>query len=110
MGWLDIFKREQLGNAALQALARERFPNRSEEVIARVLKVLYTQFQTGSKCLLPGAKLVTDLGFDDLDFFDMIESIEKEFALQIPVDDFEKGVSLDDLVTCVEKVSIQQSK
>jgi acyl carrier protein len=40
----------------------------------------------------------------------MIGAIEKEFALQIPVDDFGQGVSLDDLITCVEKVSIQQSK
>jgi acyl carrier protein len=110
MSWRDLFKREQLDNAALQALARERFPNRSEEVTARVLKVLHIQFRTGSKYLLPGAKLVTDLGFDDLDFSDMIEAIEKEFAIQIPVDVFEQGVSLDDLITFVEKVSIQQTK
>lgn len=109
MGWRDFFKREQLDNAALEALARERFPNRSAEVTARVLKVFNTQYHFGSKYLLPSARLVTDLGFDDLDFFDMIEAIEKEFAIQIPVDDFEKVVSLDDLITCVEKVSIGNS-
>jgi acyl carrier protein len=106
MGWRDLFKRKQLDNVALQALARERFPNRSAEVTARVLKVFHTQYHFGSKYLLPNARLVTDMGFDDLDFFDMIGAIEKEFAIQMPVDDFEQGVSLDDLITCVEKVSM----
>lgn len=109
MSWRDLFKRERLDNAALQALARERFPNRSEEVAARVMAVFHTQYRFGSRHLLPSARLAEDLGFDDLDFFDMIKTIEKEFMFQIPVEDFERGASLDDLIACVEKASVQQA-
>ena len=109
MNWRDLFKRERFDGAALLALARERFPNRSEEVAARVLTVFHTQFRFGRRHLHPSARLAEDLGFDDLDFFEMLKDLEKEFKIQIPVEGFERGATLDDLMACIEQTSVQQT-
>lgn len=108
VSWRNFFRRERLDCDALQSLARERFPNRSDEVAARVLKVLHTKYRFGSRHLFPRARLAVDLGFDDLDFFDMIKAIEEALDLQIPVDDFGRASTLDDLIASAEKANVQQ--
>jgi acyl carrier protein len=103
MSWRDYFKREQLDATVLQALARERFPNHSGEVAGRVMMVFHAQFRVGSKHLLPNARLVEDLGFDDFDFIEMIKAVEREFKFQIRLEDLERGATLDGLIECVER-------
>ena len=107
MSWRDYFKREQLDTTALQALARERFPNHSGDVAGRVMTIFHAQFRVGSKHLLPSARLVEDLGFDDLDFVEMIKIVEREFKFQIRLEDLKRGATLDDLIECVERRSVQ---
>jgi acyl carrier protein len=109
MSWRDYFKREQLDSAALQALAQKRFPNRRGEIAARVMMVFHAKFRVGSRHLLPSARLVDELGFDDMDFIQMIRSVEKEFTIKIRAEDLERGATLDDLIACVENASVQPS-
>ena len=109
MSWRDYFKRELLDSAALQALAHERFPNRRGEIAARVLTIFHAKFRVGSRYLVPSARLVDDLGFDDMDFIQMIRAVEEEFTVQISVEDLESGMTLDDLMACVERASVQCS-
>jgi len=108
MSWRAFFKREQLDTTALQALARARFPSRRSETATRVMNVLHTKFRIGSRYLLPSARLVQDLGFDDTDFFQMLSAIEKEFTVQIPFEELESKMTLNDFIACVEKTSVQQ--
>jgi acyl carrier protein len=93
----------------MQALAHGRCPNRRREIAARVMMVFHAKFRVGSRHLLPTARLVDDLGFDDMDFIQMIRAVEKEFTCQIRAEDLERGATLDDLIACVEKASVQQS-
>ena len=110
MSWRDHFKREQLDSAALLALARDRFPSRQGDMAARVLKIFHADFRTPSKHLVPSARLVEeDLGFDDMDLFQMIKAVEKEFTIEIRYEDLEPEAALDDLIACVEKANVHQS-
>ena len=102
MSWRDYFKREQLDSAQLQALACERFPSHSGEVAGRVMIVLHAQFRVESSHLLPRARLVEDLGFDDLDFIEMVKAVEREFRFPLRLEGLKRGATLDDFVKCVE--------
>ena len=70
--------------------------------------VLHAKFRVGNRHLLPSARLVEDLGFDDMDLILMIRAVEKEFTFQIRADYLERGATLDDLMACVERASVQQ--
>ncbi len=109
MSWRDFLRRDELDSSALLALARQRFPNRSGEVAARVIMIFHVKFRIGSSHLLPSARLLEDLGFDGMDISKMIGAVEKEFACQFHDDDLERGMTLDGLIAKVEKASVQQS-
>lgn len=106
---LDVFKREQFDLLALQALVRERFPAHPSEIASGVLAILHGQFRTGSKYLVADARLVDDLGFDDMDFVELLKVIEKDFAIQFDAEDFEQDSTLDDLIELTARKSVQQS-
>ncbi len=51
----------------------------------------------------PEASFVDDLGADSLDVVEMVMALEEEFEIEIPDEDAEKLVSVQDVVDYVEK-------
>lgn len=52
--------------------------------------------------LVPQARFDTDLQLDNLDYWEMIMDVEREFNIHIPDEDLEQIMTLGDLITYVE--------
>lgn len=49
------------------------------------------------------ARLVDDLGADELDTAELAMALEEEFDIEIPDDEAEKLITVGDVIKCVER-------
>ncbi len=52
--------------------------------------------------VVPTASFKDDLGADSLDLFELVMSFEEEFGVEIPSDDLEKMVTVQDVMDYIE--------
>ena len=78
----------------------------------RLEKLIVEQLGVEEKEVLPSASFVDDLGADSLDLVELIMAIEEEFSdssqkVEIPDEDAEKIVSVQDAIDYIKDVGIQ---
>ena len=83
-------------------------------VYDRVKKIVVEQLGVEESEVLPAANFVDDLGADSLDLVELIMSLEEEFSspakkVEIPDEDAEKIVSVQDAVDYLKDFGIQDS-
>ena len=66
-----------------------------QELVAEKLGVDASQ-------VVPGASFKDDLGADSLDLFELVMSLEEEFGVEIPTDELEKMVTVQDVIDYIE--------
>jgi len=81
-------------------------------IFERVKKVIVEQLGADDKEVVPSANFVDDLGADSLDLVELIMSLEEEFSdssqkIEIPDEDAEKIISVQDAVDYVRDLGIQ---
>ena len=81
-------------------------------IFERVQKIVVEQLGVGEEEVVPSANFVDDLGADSLDLVELIMSLEDEFSdsskkIDIPDDDAEKIVTVQDAVDYIRDVGIQ---
>lgn len=69
-----------------------------KELKALVTKIIAEQTGKDVKEIMPEAKLIDDLKCDTLDLVELSMSLEEEFGIEIPDEDAEKLITVDDLV------------
>ena len=69
----------------------------------RVTQIIMDQLGVESSEVVPGASFVDDLGADSLDQVELIMSFEEGFNLEIPDDDAEKIVTVQDAIAYIQK-------
>ena len=50
----------------------------------------------------PATRFKEDLGADSLDLFELVMSLEEEFAVEIPSEELEKMSTIQDVMTYIE--------
>jgi len=81
-------------------------------IFERIKKIIVEQLGVGDEEVIPSANFVEDLGADSLDLVELIMSIEEEFSepsqkIEIPDDDAEKIVTVQDAVDYIKDLGIQ---
>jgi len=81
-------------------------------IFERIKKIIVEQLGVGDEEVVSSANFVEDLGADSLDLVELIMSIEEEFSdpsqkIEIPDDDAEKIVTVQDAVDYIKDLSIQ---
>jgi len=81
-------------------------------IFERVKKVIVEQLGVDDEEVVPSANFVDDLGADSLDLVELIMSLEEEFSdsskkIEIPDEDAERIVSVQDAVDYVRDLGIQ---
>jgi acyl carrier protein len=71
-------------------------PERCREVIVECLGIDEAE-------VIPTAKFMDDLGADSLDALELLMAFEEEFDLEIPDEDADKIVTVQDAITYIEK-------
>lgn len=83
-------------------------------IFERVKKIIVEQLGVEEEEVVPSANFVDDLGADSLDLVELIMSLEEEFSdsakkLEIPDEDAEKIVAVQDAVDYIKDQGIQDS-
>lgn len=81
-------------------------------IFERLKKVVVEQLGVEAEEVVPTASLVNDLGADSLDLVELRMSLEEEFStpsrkIEIPDDDAEKVVTVQDAVDYIRDLGIE---
>jgi acyl carrier protein len=71
----------------------------------RVKKVIVEQLDVSEEEVTPTASFVDDLGADSLDVVELVMGLEEEFEIEIPDEDAEKILTVQDAVKYIEEKS-----
>ena len=69
----------------------------SEEIFKRVKEIVVEQLGVVEDSVTSEASFIDDLGADSLDIVELIMALEEEFDLEIPDEEAEKIVTIDDV-------------
>ena len=83
-------------------------------IFERVKKIIVEQLGVNEEEVVPSAHFVDDLGADSLDLVELIMSLEEEFSdssqkIEIPDEDAEKIVTVQDAVDYIKDLGIQNT-
>ena len=70
----------------------------ASEMETKLTQIVVDQLGVEADKVVPSAKFVDDLGADSLDLVEMIMALEEEFGVEIPDEDAEKIVSVQDAI------------
>ena len=71
---------------------------------AKVNEIIVEQLGVNADQVKPEAKMIEDLGADSLDAVELVMAIEEEFGIEVPDEEAEKLVAVNDITTYVTKV------
>ena len=74
----------------------------SEEVFEKVKGIIVEQLGVADTAVTMEASFIDDLGADSLDTVELIMAIEEEFDIEIPDEDAEKVVAVQDVVDYIK--------
>jgi len=63
----------------------------------KVQKIIADQLELGIEEVVPEAKFIDDLGADSLDIVELVMTMEEEFDIEIPEEDSEKILRVQDV-------------
>lgn len=69
----------------------------------RVKKVIVDQLSVDEAEVTPEASFTTDLGADSLDTVELVMAFEEEFGVEIPDEEAEKIIKVQDAVSFISK-------
>jgi acyl carrier protein len=70
----------------------------------KMIDIIEEQLSVDREKVVPGASFVDDLGADSLDLVELIMAMEEEFDVEIPDEDAEKIVTVQDAIDYVDKI------
>lgn len=70
----------------------------------KIQKIIAEKLSVDPSDVVPEAKFVDDLGADSLDLVELIMTMEEEFDIEIPDEDQEKIVSVQDAIDYINKL------
>ena len=74
----------------------------STEILEKVKKVVIDQLSVDESLVTPQASFTADLGADSLDTVELVMAFEEAFGCEIPDEDAEKIVTVQDAVNYIE--------
>ena len=73
------------------------------DIEAKVKEIIVEQLGVNADQVTPEAKMIEDLGADSLDAVELVMAIEEEFEIEVPDDEAEKLVAVNDIIAHVTK-------
>ena len=72
------------------------------DVQEKVYEIIIDKLGVEKSKITPEAKFIDDLGADSLDTVELIMQFEEEFEIEIPDDDAEKILSVEQAITYID--------
>lgn len=77
----------------------------SESIEQKVKEIIVEQLNVTPDQVKNEAKFIDDLGADSLDTVELVMAFEEEFGIEVPDDEAEKLLCVNDIVAYIKKVS-----
>ena len=74
-----------------------------DAIFEKVKEVIVEQLGVEDEAVKPETSFIDDLGADSLDIVELIMALEEEFDIEIPDEDAEKVVSVQDVVDYIKE-------
>ncbi len=74
------------------------------DIEGKLKDIIVDQLSVKAESVVPGASFVDDLGADSLDLVELIMAFEETFDVEIPDDDAEKIITVQDAVNYVNSI------
>ena len=71
----------------------------------KMVKIIAEQLSVSEDRVVPKASFVDDLGADSLDLVELVMAMEEEFDVEIPDEDQEKMVTVQDAINFIKEHS-----
>tara|TARA_B100001750_G_scaffold84909_1_gene67074 strand:+ start:114 stop:347 length:234 start_codon:yes stop_codon:yes gene_type:complete len=73
-----------------------------DNTLEKVTEIIIDKLGVDKSKITPEAKFIDDLGADSLDTVELIMQFEEEFEIEIPDDDAEKILSVNQAITYID--------
>jgi acyl carrier protein len=77
----------------------------SESIEQKVKEIIVEQLNVTPDQVKNEAKFIDDLGADSLDTVELVMAFEEEFGIEVPDEEAEKLLCVNDIVAYIKKVS-----
>ncbi|MGM3307733.1 acyl carrier protein [Anabaena sp. WFMT] len=72
------------------------------DIFERVQSIVVEQLEIDAEKVVPNATFTDDLGADSLDIVELVMALEEEFEIEIPDEDAEKILTVQDVVNYIK--------
>lgn len=76
---------------------------KTEQIFEKVKTIIVEQLGVEEDTVKPESEFLDDLGADSLDIVEFIMALEEEYGLEIPDEDVEKIVTVNDIVEYISE-------
>ena len=81
--------------------------NEYESMLEKLKKIIAEQLNVNEAEIKPETKFKDDLGADSLDLFEMVMALEEEFGIEIPSEDLENIVTVNDIIGYLKEKGVE---
>src|SRR5262245_39645052 len=101
-GWRCPTRLHSAGPTRSWSLVAGRAEVTAQEVADGLKEIMAARLGLPPEQLVPGARLVEDLGLDSLDAVELAISVERKFDIEVPEEELTKLKTVGDMVALVE--------
>ena len=76
-------------------------------MLEKMKPIIAEQLNVNEAEIKPETKFKDDLGADSLDLFEMVMALEEEFGIEIPSEDLEKIVTVNDIIGYLKEKGVE---
>ena len=76
-------------------------------MLEKMKPIIAEQLNANEAEIKPETKFKDDLGEDSLDLFEMVMALEEEFGIEIPSEDLEKIVTVNDIIGYLKEKGVE---
>ena len=76
-------------------------------MLEKMKPIIAEQLNVNEADLEPETKFKDDLGADSFDLFEMVMALEEEFGIEIPSEDLEKIVTVNDIIGYLKEKGVE---
>ena len=77
------------------------------EIASRVKAIIVDKLGVEESEVTPEASFTNDLGADSLDLFELVMALEEEYGVEIPSEDLEKILTVQDVIDYMKNKGVE---
>lgn len=82
----------------------------NEVLFQKIKSILVKQLKIDIKKINLESRIINDFGADSLDAIELVMEIEEEFGIEIPDEDVEKMVTVEDIVKYIQAIIVRTNR